>query len=69
MIDDEFRKETPLTITRGNIHDYLVMTLNYSEKGKVKIKMMDYVEKVLADLPDNMDGEAPLPAAITICSL
>ena len=63
MIDNEFGKEAPLTITRGRVHDYLGMTLDYSESGKVKIKMLDYVEKMLADLPDDMTGEAPTPAA------
>jgi hypothetical protein len=66
LIDDEFGKEAPLTITRGDIHDYLGMTLDYSEKGKVKIKMIDYMEKMLVDiiaLLDEMGGEAPTPAA------
>jgi hypothetical protein len=63
MIDNEFGKEAPLTITRGRIHDYLGMTLDFSEQGKVKIKMLDYVEKMLADLPAEMSGEAPTPAA------
>jgi hypothetical protein len=66
LIDDEFGKEAPLTITRGDIHDYLGMTLDYSEKGRVKIKMIDYMEKLLADiiaLLDEMGGEAPTPAA------
>jgi hypothetical protein len=39
------------------------MTLDYSDKGKVKIKMPYYVEKMLADLPAKMDGEALTPAA------
>jgi hypothetical protein len=56
MINNEFGKEAPLTITRGGIHDYLGMTLGYSEKGKVKIKMLDYVEKKCADLPKEMNG-------------
>ena len=63
MIDEEFGKEAPITITRGQVHDYLGMTLDYTEKGKVKIKMIDYVQKMLADLPDDMAGEAPTPAA------
>jgi hypothetical protein len=63
LIEAEFGKETPITITRGRVHDYLGMTLDYSDKGKVKIKMLDYVEKMLADLPVKMDGEAPTPAA------
>jgi hypothetical protein len=63
LIDDEFGEEAPLTVTRGKVHDYLGMTLDYSEGGKVKIKMIDYVEKMLADMPDEMMGEAPTPAA------
>jgi hypothetical protein len=63
QIDEEFGKEAPLTITRGKIHEYLGMTLDYTEPGKVKIKMLDYVEKMLADLPEKFDGEAPTPAA------
>jgi hypothetical protein len=51
IINVEFGKEAPITITRGKVHDYLGMTLDYSEKGKVKIKMLDYVDKLLADLP------------------
>ena len=62
LIDDEFGKEAPITITRGKIHDYLGMTLDYTEPGKVMIKMLDYVEKMLADLPKEMDGHAPTPA-------
>jgi hypothetical protein len=62
LIDAEFGKEAPITVTRGRVHDYLGMTLDYTEKGKVKIKMVDYVAKLLAELPPDMDGEAPTPA-------
>jgi hypothetical protein len=63
IINDEFGNEFPITITRVKVHDYLGVTLDYSEKGKVKIKMMDYVDKMLADLQAEMDGGAPSPAA------
>ena len=33
--------------TRGNIHDYLGMKLDFSSKGKVKIDMTEYTEKLL----------------------
>jgi hypothetical protein len=62
-INYKFGKEYPITITRGKVHDYLGMTLDYSKRGKVKIKMLDYVDKMLADLPAEIDGEAPFPAA------
>jgi hypothetical protein len=63
IINDEFGEEAPITITRLKVHDYLGMTLDYSERDKVKIKMLDYIDKMLADLPAEMDGEAPSPAA------
>jgi hypothetical protein len=62
LIDTEFGKEAPITVTRGLIHDYLGMTLDYSAKGKIMIKMLDYAGKMLVDLPPEMDGEAPTPA-------
>ena len=35
-------KEVPLTVTRGKIHDYLGMILDFSEEGKVKVDMRKY---------------------------
>jgi hypothetical protein len=63
LIDAEFGKEAPITVTRGKIHDYLGMTLDYSTKGKVHIKMLDSVAKMLQDLPEEFDGVASTPAA------
>jgi hypothetical protein len=45
------------------------MTLDYSKRGRVNIKMMDYVDKMLADFPAEMDGEAPSPAANHLLTL
>jgi hypothetical protein len=62
LIDEEFGKESPITVTRGKVHDYLGMTLDCTDKGKVKIKMTDSVGKMLKDLPEKFDGEAATPA-------
>ena len=62
-IDKEFGQEAPITVRRGKVHDYLGMTLDFSTKGKAKIKMIDYVEGMLADLPVDMAGESATPAA------
>jgi hypothetical protein len=56
-------KRAPLTITRGKIHDYLGMTLDYSEPGVVKINMVDYVKKIIDEMAENMHGTATSPAA------
>jgi hypothetical protein len=37
--------------SRGKVHDYLAMKLDYNEKGKVKIDMTDYVEGMIEDFP------------------
>jgi hypothetical protein len=51
-----------LTINRGKTHDYLGMTLDYSNPACVKINMTDYVNKVLEEAPSYMDGKATTPA-------
>jgi hypothetical protein len=39
------------------------MTLDYREDGVVKVTMVDYINKMLAELPTDMNGVAPSPAA------
>ena len=56
-------KKAGISITRGKIHDYLGMTLDYTEDGFVKIDMVEYIAKCLADLPERMQGKANTPAA------
>ncbi len=62
-LNQKYGKETPLTITRGDLHDYLGMTIDYGTEGKVSICMQDCVEDMLDDLPDDMGGSATTPAA------
>lgn len=62
-LEEEFGKESPLTVRRGREHDYLGMVLDYSECNKVKIRMEGYIENMLNDMPDDMEGEAVTPAA------
>ena len=63
LLNKRYGNETPLTVTRGDLHDYLGMTLDYSTDGKVSIRMEAYVEKMLEDLPACFDGSATTPAA------
>ena len=62
-LEQEFRKEAPLTIQRGKVHDYLVMVLDFTNPGKVTIRMEDYIKNVLTELPEDMDGMATTSAA------
>ena len=61
-INQEFGKETPITVKRGKVHDYLGMTLDYSKEGKVMVKMLDYVDNMLRGAPADMAGESATPA-------
>jgi hypothetical protein len=56
-------KRAPLTINRGKKHDYLGMILDYSEAGFVKIDMCANLQKILEEMPEDMDGTANSPAA------
>jgi hypothetical protein len=38
-----------MTVSRGKIHKYLGMTLDYTVCGQVKITMFDYVDEILTD--------------------
>jgi hypothetical protein len=63
LLNVRYGTQAPLTVTRGTVHDYLGMTIDYSIKGKVMIKMDDYVDKVLEASRDDMNGVATSPAA------
>ena len=51
--------------TRGHVHDYLGMTFDFSEKGKVKIDMIDYMCGMVDDFSTKFKptDTAPNPAA------
>jgi hypothetical protein len=59
-------KETPVTVTRGDIHDHLGMTIDCGTDGKIRIGMDDCVENLLRDVPDDMAGAAATPAAANL---
>ena len=52
-----------MTIRRGKIHDYLVMKLNFSEVGTCMVDMEDYLDRMMDELPSDMDGHVSTPAA------
>ena len=51
MMEKEFGKSAPLSVSRGRVQEYLGMTMDFSEKGRVVIKMADYVKTMLNDAP------------------
>jgi hypothetical protein len=53
----------PLAATTGDVHDYLGLTIDYSNKGKVVFTMYDYLEDIIGEMPDDMNETAPTPAS------
>jgi hypothetical protein len=47
---------------RGKIHDYLGMILDYLEKGKVKVMMIDYIKSIIEDFPEEIVSTRATPA-------
>jgi hypothetical protein len=37
-----------MTVSKGNLHNYLCITLDYTVRGQVKITMFDYVDEILS---------------------
>ena len=63
QMEEPFGKDTPLTVSCGQVHDYLGMTLDFCTKGEVQINMEHYIDMMLQDAPDEMKGTATTPAA------
>ena len=53
-LDSEFGKISPLTVHIGKVHDYLGMTIDYSENGRAKFSMFDYLEDIIKNLPADL---------------
>jgi hypothetical protein len=55
-VNEKYGKEALITVTQGKVHKYLGMTIDYQEDGVVEVTMIDYINKMLEDLPADMNG-------------
>jgi hypothetical protein len=62
-LNEKYGTEDPLTVTRGKIHEYLGMTIDFTTNDMVSIRMDDYVEGILDEAREDMWGVAATPAA------
>mmetsp|Transcript_73676 Transcript_73676/g.213428 ORF Transcript_73676/g.213428 Transcript_73676/m.213428 type:complete len:334 (-) Transcript_73676:1990-2991(-) len=46
---------------RGDRHDYLAMTLDFSTPGKLGVDMTDYVKGMIEDFPEKLTGKTNCP--------
>ena len=59
----ECGKIAKITITWGKVDKYLRMTIDYYLPGKLIVSMIDYIGKVLDNIPEDMKGESSRPAS------
>ena len=63
-LNDKYGKETPMSVHRGPIQEYLGMTIDYTSKGKVSFRMPQYIEDLLQECPESiMKVTSTTPAA------
>ena len=63
QLNDKYGKIIPMISTRGKIHKYLGISINFTDTGKVKITIYDYVDKMISELPTKMIGESATPTS------
>ena len=52
--------------TRGKVHEYLGMTLDFSDPGKVSINMTDYVASMVDDFSVKLEKNLTLPQLLLL---
>jgi hypothetical protein len=56
-IKEKYGKIGEVKVTRGKLHDYLGMTLDYKTKGEVSIDMTQYVQAMVDNFPEQLSGK------------
>ena len=63
QMEEVFGADAPLSVSRGKTHDYLGMSLDFRTKGEVQIDMQHYIDMMLQDAPEDMEGVSNTPEA------
>lgn len=50
--------------TRGTLHDYLGMDIDFSHKGEVKVSMKNYLQETIDEFPEDIEGTAATSASL-----
>ena len=64
-LNDKYGKYGAVKAIRGDKHDYLGMNLDYSEKGKVKFEMNDYIARMVDESSLQLTAEDTVPTPAT----
>ena len=50
-LNNEYGQIKPVMASRGKRYNYLRMTLDYTEPGKVKVDMVNYIKIMVEEFP------------------
>ena len=63
-LNERYGKESPLVITRGRVHEYLGMKMDFSIPGQVVLSMPEYIDSLIKETPSDLTkGASTTPAA------
>ena len=63
QMEEEFGADAPLSVSCGKVHNYWGMNLDFHVEGEVRIDMEHYINMMLHDAPEDMEGVSNTPAA------
>ena len=53
-LDDKYGSKDSLTVTRGPVHEYLGMTIDFRVKGECAYSQYDFLKKLILSLPESL---------------
>jgi hypothetical protein len=69
LLSELSAKYANLSVKRGRILDYLGMTFDFSVSGKCKVTMQGYIEELLNEVKDIIQGVSNTPASHNLFSI
>ena len=63
QLEKEYGKVGKMTVRRGKVHNYLGMTLDFTQVSKMIIDMGEYIDEMMKPLGTEFGGHAATPAA------
>ena len=54
LLDEKYGRNDPLSVTRGKLHEYLWMTLDFRNEGSAAFTQHDAIKKFWSSLPNNL---------------
>ena len=63
-LNGRYGKESPLVVTRGRVHDYLGMKMDFTTPEKLILSMPEYIDTLINEIPSDLrKGVSTTPAA------